>query len=63
LASDNLSGCALIIPMIIQTILLHPSGAIWTDEASNVIRPDPSRSDQPDAEQQRMGLVTGSESS
>jgi hypothetical protein len=25
-------GCALIIPMIIHTILLHPSGAVWTDE-------------------------------
>ena len=24
-------GCALIIPMIIQTILLYPSGAIWSD--------------------------------
>jgi hypothetical protein len=35
-------GCALIIPMIIQTILLYPSGAIWTDEASNVSRLDPS---------------------
>jgi hypothetical protein len=28
--------------MIIQTIL-YPSGAIWTDEASNVSRRDPSR--------------------
>ena len=32
----------LIIPMIIQTILLYPSGAIRTDEASNVSRLDPS---------------------
>jgi len=24
-------GCALIIPMIIQTILLDPSKAVWTD--------------------------------
>jgi hypothetical protein len=24
--------------MIIQTILLYPSGAVWTDEASNVSR-------------------------
>jgi hypothetical protein len=34
-------GCALIIPMIIQTILLDPSGAIWTDGDSNVSRLDP----------------------
>jgi hypothetical protein len=32
----------LIIPMIIQTVPLHPSGAVWTDEAFNVSRPDPS---------------------
>ena len=43
-------GCALIIPMIIQTILLDPSGAVWTDKASNVSRPDPSETDQADAE-------------
>ena len=35
-------GCALIIPMIIQTIRLDPSGAVWTDGASNVSRPNPS---------------------
>jgi hypothetical protein len=40
----------LIIPMIIQTILLYPSGAIWTDGASNVSRPDPSGATQADAE-------------
>ena len=43
-------GCALIIPMIIQTILLYPSGAVWTDEASNVSRLDPSGAVQIDAE-------------
>jgi hypothetical protein len=43
-------GCALIIPMIIQTILLDPSGAVWTDEASNVSRLDRSGADQADAE-------------
>jgi hypothetical protein len=43
-------GCALIIPMIIQTIGLYPSGAVWTDEASNVSRPDPSGALQTDAE-------------
>jgi hypothetical protein len=36
--------------MIIQTILLYPSGAVWTDEASNVSRLDPSGTDQADAE-------------
>jgi hypothetical protein len=32
----------LIIQMIIQTIVLEPSGAVWTDAASNVSRLDPS---------------------
>jgi hypothetical protein len=36
--------------MIIQTILLDPSGAIWTDEAGNVSRLDPSGAVQIDAE-------------
>jgi hypothetical protein len=36
--------------MIIQTILLYPSGADWTDDASNVSRLDPTGSDQIDAE-------------
>jgi hypothetical protein len=36
--------------MIIQTILLDPSGAIWTDEAPNVSRLDPSGAIQVDAE-------------
>ena len=36
--------------MIIQTILLYPSGAVWTDEASNVSRLDPSGAVQVDAE-------------
>jgi hypothetical protein len=35
-------GCALIIHLIIQTILLDPSGAIRTDGPSNVSRLDPS---------------------
>jgi len=42
-------GCPLIIPMIIQTIGLEPSGAVWTDEASNVSSPDPSGAVQVDA--------------
>jgi len=48
----GLVGCALIIPMIIQTIGLNPSGAVWTDEASNLSRPDPTGSDHSDAERQ-----------
>jgi hypothetical protein len=36
--------------MIIQTILLDPSRAVWTDEAPNVSRPDPSGAIQIDAE-------------
>jgi hypothetical protein len=36
--------------MIIQPILLDRSGAVWTDEASNVSRLDPSGAVQVDAE-------------
>jgi hypothetical protein len=36
--------------MIIQTILLDPSRAVWTDDPSNVSRPDPSGAIQIDAE-------------
>jgi hypothetical protein len=36
--------------MIIQTILLYPSGAIWIDGASDVSRLDPSGADQVDAD-------------
>jgi hypothetical protein len=39
----------LIIPMIIQTIQLHPSGPDWIDAAPNVSRQDPSCSVQSDA--------------
>jgi hypothetical protein len=34
-------GCALIMPVIIQTILPDPSGPVWTDEAPKVSRLDP----------------------
>jgi hypothetical protein len=47
----------MIIPMIIQAILLDPSGAVWADSASNVSRPDPSGADQIDAEHQATDLV------
>jgi hypothetical protein len=36
--------------MIIQTILLDPSGSVWTDEAPNVSRQDPTSAVQVDAE-------------
>jgi hypothetical protein len=36
--------------MIIQTIGLDPSRAVWTDSASNLSRPDPSGTIQIDAE-------------
>ncbi len=42
--------CAMVIPMVIQTILLDPSGAAWTDGPPNVSRQDPSRVVQFDAE-------------
>ena len=41
---------ALIVRLIIQTILLVPSGVVWTDEGPNVSRLDPTRSVQVDAE-------------
>ena len=40
----------MIIRLIIQMILLDPSGAVWTYEASNVSRLDPSRAIWSDAE-------------
>jgi hypothetical protein len=54
-------GCALIIPMSIQTIGLYPSGAVWTDDASNVSRLYPSVAVQVDAEHpSRNRMVEGS---
>ena len=49
----------LIIPMIIQTILLDPSEAVWTDIASDVSRPDPSGVNQSDVEHQATDVVVG----
>jgi hypothetical protein len=57
----ELPAC-LIIRLIIQTIRRDPSGAIWTDEASNVSRPDPSGADQIDVEHQATDLVVASHS-
>ena len=47
----------LIIRLIIHTILLDPSRAVWTDEASNVSSLDPSGADQIDAEHQATDLA------
>jgi hypothetical protein len=47
---SDLCRMRLIIPMIIQTMSLDPSGAVWTDGASNVSRLEPSGAVQVDAE-------------
>jgi len=49
----------LIIRLIIHTIRRDPSGSVWTDEAPNVSRPDPSGADQIDAEHQPTDLAVG----
>jgi hypothetical protein len=49
LASFSL-GWLLIIRLIIQTILPYPSGAVWTDEPSNVSRPDIKQDEQDSAD-------------
>jgi hypothetical protein len=49
----------LIIRLIIQTIRRDPSGSVWIDEALNVSRPDPSGTDQIDAEHQATDLAVG----
>jgi hypothetical protein len=57
-------GCALIIHLIIQTTLLYPSGAVWTDDAAHVSRLDPSGADQIDAKHptrnRKVGYVSAS---
>ena len=49
----------LIIRLIIQTIRRDRTGAVWTDEAPNVSRPDPTGADQTDAEHQATDLAVG----
>src|SRR5215203_3160173 len=54
-------GRPLIIRLIIQTILLCPSGAVWTDRPSNVSSLDPSGAYRVDAEHpSRNRKVVGS---
>jgi len=48
--TEGAASHGLIIRLIIQTIRQDPSGAVWTDEAPNVSRPDPSGAIQIDAE-------------
>jgi hypothetical protein len=50
---------SLIIPLIIHTIRQDPSRSVWTDDPSNVNRPDPSGPDQTDAEHQATDLAVG----
>jgi hypothetical protein len=47
----------LILRLIIQTIRQDPSGSVWSGEASNLSRPDPSGTDQTDAEHQATELA------
>jgi hypothetical protein len=49
--------------MIIQTILLDPSGAVWTDRPSNLSRPDPSGAVQVDAEHPARNRMEGAAAS
>ena len=55
-----LSDGSLSIRLLIQTILLDPSGSVWTDDPSNVSRPDPLGADQSDVEHQARDVVLGS---
>jgi hypothetical protein len=57
--AEGAASHGLIIRLIIQTIRRDPSGSVWTDEASNVSRPDPSGADQIDAEHQATDLAVG----
>ena len=59
--ADTSSRQGLIIRLIIQTIRRDPSGAVWTDEPSNVSRLDPSGAVQADCEHpSRNRKVVGS---
>jgi hypothetical protein len=57
LVAEGAASHGLIIRLIIHTIRRDPSGSVWTDEASNVSRPDPSGADQTDAEHQSTDLA------
>ena len=55
--AEGAASHGLIIRLIIQTIRRDPSGAVWTDGASNVSRLDQSGADQIDAEHQATDLA------
>ena len=55
-ARPNWLPC-LIIRLLIQTIRRGPSRSIWTDDPSDVSRPDPSGSDQIDVDHQATDLA------
>ena len=57
--AEGAASHGLIIRLIIQTIRRDPSGAVWTDGAPNVSRPDPTGADQIDAEHQATDLAVG----
>jgi hypothetical protein len=57
--AEGAASHGLIIRLIIQTIRRDRSGSVWTDEAPNVSRPDPSVADQIDAEHQTTDLAVG----
>jgi hypothetical protein len=55
--AEGAASHGLIIRLIIQTIRRDPSGAVWTDEPSNVSRLDPSGANHIDAEHQATDLA------
>jgi hypothetical protein len=57
--TEGAASHGLIIRLIIQTIRQDPSGSVWTDEAPNVNRPDPSGADQTDVDHQPTDLAVG----
>jgi hypothetical protein len=59
LVAEDAASHGLIIRLIIQTIRQDPTGSVQIDEASDVSRPDPTRSDQIDAEHQATDLAVG----
>jgi hypothetical protein len=58
-AGEDAASHGLVIPLVIQTIRLDPSGSVWIDEPSNGSRPDRSGADQVDAEHQATDLAVG----
>ncbi len=55
--AEGAASHGLIIPLIIQTFRLDPSGPVWIDSPSHLSRLDPSGADQIDAEHQATDLA------